>query len=115
MKKFKLKNWPSEPPATIKPIQLVGEAASVFFNIPLTELRSKKRTNEVVWARSVAMWVSRNAKYSSHTVGKYWGRDHATVLHAQKLVDNLTSVHPNYNSQLQEFKILAKEYLKKHL
>jgi len=115
VKKIKLKNWPNEPPATGKGIQILAEAASVFFKIPLTELRSRKRTNEIVWPRAVCMWIARDANYTSQTVGKWWHRDHGTVLHAVKLVNNLIETYPKYNDQFKKFKTFAKEYLKKHL
>ena len=112
--KNNLKYWPSDPPATLKLMQLVAEAASVFFKIPLSELRSRKRTNELVWPRSVCMWIARDANYSSNKVGKFWGRTHASVLHAVHLVNDLTETYPTYLKQFEEFRIYANEYLKKN-
>tara|TARA_R110000803_G_scaffold209965_2_gene280568 strand:- start:20847 stop:21299 length:453 start_codon:yes stop_codon:yes gene_type:complete len=51
-------------------------------------IMSRLRTKRVALARQVAMTVIRGKadRYTLQDVGDFFGRDHATVLHAQKLI-----------------------------
>ncbi len=61
------------------------------FNIPEESLIAKKRTKEVAFPRQVAMYLCRQlTSHSLKTIGlKFGGRDHSTVIHACKLIEEL--------------------------
>jgi len=70
---------------TIEDIQKkVGE----HFKLSPELLCSKRKTQEICWARQVAMYLCRNLTNSSlKSIGlKFGGRDHSTVIHACNLV-----------------------------
>lgn len=66
------------------------------------DLQTRKR--EVVFARQLLMWYLRkNTKISLKKIGKICGkRDHATVLHAEKTVDNYLDYNDKYFKQVTE-------------
>ncbi len=78
-------------PVTIEQIQ--KEVAS-YFKISEEMLKSKKKTQEIVNARQVAMYLCRTLTSSSlKLIGINFGnRDHSTVIHAcQQVQDNMKS------------------------
>ena len=78
-------------PVTIEQIQ--KEVAS-YFKISEEQLKSKKKTQEIVNARQVAMYLCRTLTSSSlKLIGVNFGnRDHSTVIHAcQQVQDNMKS------------------------
>jgi hypothetical protein len=54
----------------------------------------KTRKREIVFARQVAMYlIKKHTKLSLKKIGEYFGgKDHATVLHSVKTIDNLMEV-----------------------
>ncbi len=62
----------------------VAKVISRRYKVKLAELKSSTRRQEIVRARSLAMYLARQLTGASyHQIGKYFGgRDHTTVLHA---------------------------------
>jgi chromosomal replication initiator protein len=81
----------SKSPINIDQIQ---RTVCEFFDIPEDLLRAKTRKQEVVIARQVAMYLSKELTNSSlKTIGLHFGgRDHSTVIHScQAIQDRLRS------------------------
>jgi len=81
----------SKSPINIDQIQLL---VCEFFDIPEDLLRAKTRKQEVVNARQIAMYLSKELTNSSlKTIGLHFGgRDHSTVIHScQTVHDRITS------------------------
>lgn len=72
-------------------IEQIQKMVSDITNIPINLMNSKTRKREVVQARQLAMYFSKqHTKSSLANIGKACGnKDHATVLHAIKTVNNL--------------------------
>lgn len=95
---------PESQRITLEDIQTV---VSEFFGIRKEDFSSPKRTQEIVLARQIAMYLARElTNHSLITISRWFGRkNHATVLHAcdeikrdlvkdsdlKKLVDNIVS------------------------
>lgn len=76
---------------TIDKVQI---AVCDYFNITRDDLLAKSRKRQIVQARQIAMYLSRNfiPNCSLATIGsETGGKDHATVLHACTTVSNLMS------------------------
>ncbi|MBN2764583.1 MAG: chromosomal replication initiator protein DnaA, partial [Bacteroidales bacterium] len=75
-----------------------------YFDVPSDSLQSKTRKREIVQARQVAMFFSKNlTKSSLATIGlQIGGKDHATVLHACKTVNNLIETDKQFKNQIEE-------------
>ena len=79
-------------------VDFIQEIVSEYFQISIEELQSKTRKRHVVQARQLAMFFAKKyTKLSLANIGKYIGkRDHATVLHACKTVDNLNETDKQF-------------------
>ena len=69
----------------------VAKVVSRRYKLKLADLKSGTRRQEVVRARSLAMYLTRQLTGSSyHQIGKYFGgRDHTTVLHACRKTESM--------------------------
>ncbi len=85
-------------------IDYIQKVVCNYFNIPLDHIQSKTRKREIVQARQVAMFFSKSlTKASLATIGtQIGGKDHATVLHACKTVNNLIETDKRFRIQIDE-------------
>ena len=90
-------------PLSIEQIQrLVAE----FLDIPFDLLRAKTRKQEVVHARQMSMYLSKELTNSSlKTIGLHFGgRDHSTVIHACQMVDDRMKSDQTFRQQLDQLR-----------
>ncbi|MCD4773289.1 MAG: chromosomal replication initiator protein DnaA [Bacteroidales bacterium] len=89
-------------------IDYIQKIVCDYFDITLDMINSKTRKREIVQARQIAMFFSkRHTKSSLATIGLHCGnKDHATVLHACKTINNLIDTD-------KQFKIYVEELEKK--
>lgn len=85
-------------------IDYIEKVVCNFFNVPAEMLQSKTRKREIVQARQIAMYFSKSlTKSSLATIGAHiGGKDHATVLHACKTVNNLIETDKSFRLQIDE-------------
>jgi chromosomal replication initiator protein len=85
-------------------IDYIQKVVCNYYNIALDQLQSKTRKREIVQARQVAMFFSKTlTKSSLATIGsQIGGKDHATVLHACKTVNNLIETDKRFRIQVDE-------------
>lgn len=79
-------------------IEYISKVVCDYFSMPVDALQTKTRKREVVQARQIAMYFSKSlTKYSLASIGAQIGsKDHATVLHACKTVNNLKDTDKNF-------------------
>lgn len=76
---------------TLEEIQhIVDSRMKMFFihDVPLS-IMDNTRKRPIVTYRHVFCKIARLMGYSMTNIGKYIGRDHATIIHSVKTVDNL--------------------------
>jgi len=85
-------------------IDYIQKIVCNYYNIGLEQLQSRTRKREIVQARQVAMYFSKSlTKSSLATIGsQIGGKDHATVLHACKTVNNLIETDKRFRLQIDE-------------
>jgi chromosomal replication initiator protein len=85
-------------------IDYIQKVVCNYFDVAVDSLQSKTRKREIVQARQVAMYFSKNlTKSSLATIGsQIGGKDHATVLHACKTVNNLVETDKQFKNQIEE-------------
>jgi chromosomal replication initiator protein len=85
-------------------IDQIQKTVSDYFQMDVETLQSKTRKRHIVQARQLAMYFSKKmTKASLASIGSQIGkRDHATVLHACKTVDNLASTDKQFNKYLED-------------
>jgi len=85
-------------------IDYIQKVVCGFYNIDSDSLQSSTRKREIVQARQVAMFFSKTlTKSSLAAIGaEIGGKDHATVLHAYKTVNNLMETDKAFKLQMDE-------------
>jgi chromosomal replication initiator protein len=85
-------------------IDYIQKIVCDYFDLPLDTLKSKTRKREVVQARQIAMYFSKSlTKSSLSNIGIHCGgKDHATVLHACRTVNNLMETDKKFKAQVQD-------------
>ncbi|MFN4122469.1 MAG: chromosomal replication initiator protein DnaA [Flavobacteriales bacterium] len=85
-------------------IDFIQKVVSDYFNLPLELLKSKTRKREVVQARQIAMYFAKSmTKSSLASIGmQCGGKDHATVLHACRTVNNLIETDKKFRVYIEE-------------
>jgi chromosomal replication initiator protein len=85
-------------------IDFIQKLVCDFFNIPAEVINSKTRKREIVQARQLAMYFAKkHTKASLATIGLHCGnKDHATVLHACRTVNNLIETDKQFRSYVEE-------------
>ena len=83
-------------------IQQILDAVTKYYNVRLSDLQSKKRHKSIAFPRQVCMYLARKyTRYSLEETGGYiGGRDHTTVLHAVRTVDEAMKSNTEISEQL---------------
>lgn len=85
-------------------LEYIQKIVCNYFSLSSDSLSSKTRKREIVQARQIAMYFAKNmTKYSLAVIGASIGnKDHATVLHACKTINNLIDTDKKFKNELQE-------------
>lgn len=85
-------------------IEYIQKVVCDYFDIPIDVMKSKTRKREIVQARQIAMYFSKKlTKSSLANIGDHCGgRDHATVLHACRTVNNLAETDKQFKAYLAD-------------
>jgi len=85
-------------------IENIQKTVAEYFNIRVSDLHSKRRSRSITRPRQLAMSISKElTKNSLPEIGDlFGGRDHTTVIHACKKIEQLKSddlkLHEDYNN-----------------
>ena len=85
-------------------IDYIQKVVSDYFQMDIETLQSKTRRRHIVQARQLAMYFAKKfTKASLASIGSQIGkRDHATVLHACKTVDNLSFTDKQFRKYVED-------------
>jgi len=85
-------------------IDYIQKVVCDYFDIPIETMKSKTRKREIVQCRQLAMYFSKQmTKNSLAMIGKHCGnKDHATVLHACKTVNNLADTDKRFKGYISD-------------
>lgn len=85
-------------------IDFIQKTVSDYFQLDVNTLQSKTRKRHVVQARQLAMFFAKKyTKASLSNIGSKIGdRDHATVLHACKTIENLASTDKEFKKYVDD-------------
>ena len=85
-------------------IDYIQKVVCEYFDIPIEIMKSKTRKREIVQCRQLAMYFSKQmTKNSLAMIGKHCGnKDHATVLHACKTVNNLADTDKRFKGYISD-------------
>jgi len=95
----------------VNTVEKIRDAVCEHFSLSVDAISTKSRKREVVQARQIAMYLSKQlTKSSLTTIGNTIGqRDHATVLHACKIVTDLMDIDKNFRNNVREIEAKLKK------
>lgn len=102
--KHALKDFIRSPHASLS-IDRIQKLVCEYFGIGQHRLNEKTKKREVVQVRQIAMYLCRDLDYTHKAIGlQFGGRDHSTVVHAIKSVNNLIETDTNYRNRVTEIR-----------
>ena len=96
-----------EQAQTILTIETIQKRVADHFQIRHSDMTSKRRPNNIAIPRQIAMYLARTlTKHSLQEIGDaFGGRDHGTVIHACKAVDNMCEQDASTRSSVEFLKV----------
>jgi len=93
---------PIAPLPSLLSVEAIQQIVSQHFQLSVNDLKSHRRDRAVTFARQVAMYLSRTmAEVSFPCIAeKFGGRDHSTVMHAVRAVEDKRKLDPQTGSLL---------------
>lgn len=86
-------------------IEAVQRTVAEYYDIRLGDMTSKQRPQSIAFPRQVAMYLCRVlTQQSLPTIGNAFGRNHATVLHACRLVEEKMKVDSSFRQTVSVIK-----------
>ena len=91
-------------------VDVIQKTVADYYKIKLSDMHSKKRSRDIARPRQVAMALSKELTQLSlpNIGGAFGGRDHTTVLHACKTINEMRNtdgtIERDYNALLQMLK-----------
>ncbi|MFI3115953.1 MAG: chromosomal replication initiator protein DnaA [Clostridia bacterium] len=93
----------SESPGLKPTPKLIIEEVGNYYNITSDQIISNNRSKDMTEPRQIAMYLVRNlTEYSLPEMGKVFSRDHSTVLHSTKKVENLIKENPDVKNIIDD-------------
>ncbi len=85
-------------------IKYIQDVVSKYFNISIEDMKDKARKKEIVIARQVAMYFSKDFTNNSlKSIGFHFGgRDHSTVIHAVQSVNDMIDTDSIFRKNIKE-------------
>ena len=85
-------------------IDIITKAVASYFKLTLGDIKGKSRKKEVALARHIAMFMSHKIlKKTLEEIGEYFeNRDHSTVIHGIKKVQNMSKDNAKLSQQIYE-------------
>jgi chromosomal replication initiator protein len=87
-------------------IDYIQKTVSDYFRVSQDDLKAKTRKKEIVIARQVAMFFSKDyTNHSLKSIGYHFGgRDHSTVIHAVQSVNDMIDTDSKFRYSIDELK-----------
>ncbi|MFT4736284.1 MAG: chromosomal replication initiator protein [Cyclobacteriaceae bacterium] len=87
-------------------IDYIQKTVSDYFKVGTDDLKAKTRKKEIVIARQVAMYFSKDyTNHSLKSIGYHFGgRDHSTVIHAVQSVNDMIDTNSKFRLSVEELR-----------
>jgi len=84
-------------------LEQIIQSMTDYYNVRLSDLQSKRRHKSLAEPRQVCMWLARQrTRFSLEEIGGHFGgRDHTTVMHSIKTVNDRKQTEPDFAEQIQ--------------
>lgn len=96
---------------TIK-VETIQKVIANAYQVSVSDLKSVKRDKKFVVPRQIAIYLSRElTEMALMEIGnEFGGKDHTTIMHACKKIDDLIKTDPSLDSRIKAFTQEIKEY-----
>ena len=86
-------------------IEAIQKFVADYYNLKLTELKSRNNSKSVAMPRQVAMYLCKNLTHASlPEIGRsFGGKHHSTVIHSIRKVEQLRHRDAGFNSLIGSF------------
>jgi chromosomal replication initiator protein len=108
----RLKDVFASPRQSNMSIEIIQRVVAEEFHLSPNDLKSKKRTQSIVYPRQLAMYIIREiTEYTTTEIGQeFGGRDHTTVMHACQKIEDRVKSDPSMDSTIQSLIRTIKDY-----
>jgi chromosomal replication initiator protein len=86
-------------------IEMIQKYIADYFNLKLTELKSRNNSKSVAMPRQIAMYLCKSlTRASLPEIGRsFGGKHHSTVIHSIRKVEELRRKDSDFNNQIAGF------------
>jgi chromosomal replication initiator protein len=86
-------------------IETIQKYVADYYNLKLTDLKSRNNSKSVAMPRQVAMYLCKSLTHASlPEIGRsFGGKHHSTVIHSIRKVEDLRKKEPDFNSLINGF------------
>ena len=85
-----LKNILKNDDRKVLSIETIQKEVSNYFGIKINDIKSSKKQKNIAFPRQISMYLVRRYTGASYPeIGEKFGKDHSTVIHAVKKIENL--------------------------
>ena len=114
--KQRLKDTFSDSTHSNFPMDNIIRVVSEYFSLTPNDLKGKKRTQNIVFARQLAMFIGKEmTDYSTTEIGQdFGGKDHTTVMHSIEKIKSKLLTDTTLDSTIENLKRLIKEFSAKY-
>jgi chromosomal replication initiation ATPase DnaA len=81
----------TQPLSEVPSLDEVTKLVSTHTTIPVDQIRSSKRTEDLLYARMLLVALATTYDYSSKQLGRYLNRNHSSILHSIGTYNDLLS------------------------
>jgi chromosomal replication initiator protein len=108
----KLRDVLASPRQANLSIENIQRVVADYFSLSPNDLKSKKKTQNIVFPRQLAMYIAREmTDYSTTEMGQsFGGRDHTTVMHSIDKIKTQLLTDPTLDSTIESLKRLIKDF-----
>jgi len=85
---------------------------ATLFGVPVKDLVSPKRSKPIVEARFALYAALRMRGWSYTRIGRFLGRDHATVMYGVQRAEYIMERHPLYEKKVEKISMWQPEIVK---
>jgi chromosomal replication initiator protein len=108
----RLKDMFASPRQANMSMETIQRVVAEEFHLSLYDLKGKKKTQNIVYPRQLAMFIIREiTEYTTTEIGQaFGGRDHTTVMHACQKIEERIKAEPSMDSTIQSLIRAVKDY-----
>jgi len=112
----RLKNIFNAPRQANLSMDIIIRVTAEYFGLTPNDLKGKKRSQNIVFARQLAMYIAREmTEYSTTEIGQdFGGKDHTTVMHSIEKIKGKLITDSTMEITIENLKRSIKEFSAKH-